>query len=292
MCISSFRTASTLLFTGLLLGMLALPVEAQERGNTLPRTSPNAAVSQTVGITELQITYGRPSVNDRTIFGDLVPFGNPWRTGANEATTFSTSTPVQVEGETLEAGTYGLFSVPGADTWTIIFNDITDQWGAYEYDSNEDVLRVQTSSESAAAKEMMTFTFENVTDTSATMVLHWATTRVPVDLTVHTDDAIRAQAAEAVPNAESWQTPAQYASYALENGVLLAEALNWINRSIELDERFQNLALKARLQAAQNQYEAARSTATTALEVADRMEEPPNGMDALQNALEDWEAQM
>lgn len=289
---SSFRRVSVLLLTGLLLGILALPVEAQERGNTLPRTSPNATVSQTIGITEVQITYGRPSVNGRAIFGDLVPFGDPWRTGANEATTFSVSTPVQVEGQTLEAGTYGLFTVPGRDSWTIIFNDVAEQWGAYEYDSSEDVLRVETTPESADPQEMMTFTFESVTDTSATMALHWATTRVPVDLTVNTDDAIRAQAEEAVPNAESWQSPAQYASYALENDVLLPDALEWIDRSIELDERFQNVALKARLHAAQGQYKAARATATRALDMAEGMEDPPSGLDALRDAMEDWETQM
>ncbi len=283
-----FRSAPCPLVSGLLLGLLALPVEAQERGNTLPRTSPNATVSQTIGITEVQVAYGRPSVNGRTIFGDLVPFGDPWRTGANEATTFSVSTPVRVEGQPLEAGTYGLFTVPGPESWTILFNDVADQWGAYEYDASEDVLRAETTPESADAQELLQFTFENVTDTSATMVLHWATTRVPVDLTVNTTDAVQAQAEEAVATAESWQAPAQYASYALENNVLLSEALDWIDRSIELNERFENLALRARLQAAQHQYAAAQSTAATALDLAETMEEPPSGVDALRTEVEEW----
>mgnify|MGYP006283973161 CR=1 FL=1 len=257
----------------------------------LPRVSPNATVSQTVGVTDVRITYGRPSVNGRTIFGDLVPYGEPWRTGANEATTFSVSSPVQIEGESLEAGTYGLFTVPGRDAWTLILNDVANQWGAYEYDSSDDVLRVQVTPESADAQEMLTFTFESVTDTSATAVLHWADTRVPFDIAVNTPDVIRAQATEAVPSADTWQTPARYASYALQNDVLIEEALGWVERSIELDERFANLALKARLQAAAGQYAPAAETAATALEMADSMEEAPNGVDELRNQVEDWSAQ-
>jgi hypothetical protein len=277
---------------GLLLAILVLPAAAQDRGNTLPRVSPNATVSQTIGVTEVRMTYGRPRVDGRTIFGDLVPYGEPWRTGANEATTFSVSTPVQIEGDTLAAGTYGLFTVPGPNSWTLIFNDVAEQWGAYEYDPTEDVLRVQASPEPADAQELLTFAFENVTDTSATAVLHWATTRVPFDLTVNTTDVIRRQAAEAVSAADSWQTPARYAAYALEHDVLLTDALAWIDRSIALDERFANVALKARLQAAQGQYGPAVETATAALTLAEGVEEKPSGVDELRTQIENWKAQL
>ena len=161
----------------------ATPATAQERGNDEPRVSPNAAVSQTIGTTEVRITYGRPQVNGRTIFGELVSYDEVWRTGANEATTFSVSSDVTIEGEPLSAGTYSLYTIPGEETWTLIFNNIADQWGT-NYDQSEDALRVEVTPESAPSREMMTFLFEEVTDTSGTCVLHWAEVRVPFEIQV------------------------------------------------------------------------------------------------------------
>jgi hypothetical protein len=154
-------------------------VQAQERANEEPRTSPNATVSQTIGTTPITITYGRPHVNDRAIFGELVPYDQIWRTGANEATTITFPEPVTVEGQPLDAGTYSLFTIPGESEWTIVFNDIAQQWGAFDYDQSEDVLRVTVEPENAPHQEMMTFGFEEVTDTSAEIVLHWSEVRVP-----------------------------------------------------------------------------------------------------------------
>ncbi len=280
------------LFLGALLALGGLPSQAQERGNTLPRVSPNATVSQTIGVTDVEITYGRPSVRGRTIYGDLVPYDEIWRTGANEATTISFSSPVQVEGESLDAGTYSLFTVPGQDTWTIVFNEEPEQWGAYEYDSSQDVLRVEVTPESADMREMLTFTFHNVTDTSATSVLHWAETRVPFEITVNTPEVLQARAEEAISGGTDWQTPLRFASYALENDVLTEDALQWADQSIEREERFENLAIKARLLAAQGEYEQAVTTAETALSKAEEQNEAPNGMQELQQQVEEWETQL
>ena len=158
---------------------------AQERGSEEVRASPNAAVSQTIGTTEVRLTYGRPSVNDRTIFAadGLVPYGEVWRTGANEATTISFSSDVMIEGESLAAGTYSLYTIPNEDTWTIIFNNAANQWGT-NYDESKDALRVEVSSASGSMREMMTFLFTNVTESSGTCVLHWADVRVPFDIQV------------------------------------------------------------------------------------------------------------
>jgi hypothetical protein len=163
--------------------VLASPTLAQERGNDEARVSPNAAVSQTIGTTEVRLTYGRPQVKGRTIFGDLVSYNEVWRTGANEATTISFSDDVMIEGESLAAGTYSFYTIPGPDAWTLIFNDNANQWGT-DYDESADVLRVDVPAESASKREMMTFLFENVTDTKGTCVLHWAETRVPFTITV------------------------------------------------------------------------------------------------------------
>jgi len=161
----------------------ASPALAQERGNDEPRVSPNAAVSQTIGTTEVRITYGRPQVRGRTIFGNLVPYGEVWRTGANEATTFSVSSDVTIEGKRLPEGTYSLYTIPGQDQWTLIFNNAANQWGT-QYDQSKDALRVSVTPESASSREMMTVLFEDVTNEKGTCVLHWAEVRVPFDIQV------------------------------------------------------------------------------------------------------------
>lgn len=158
-------------------------VLAQERGNEEPRVSPNATVSQTIGTTIVEIGYSRPQVKSRTIYGELVPYGEVWRTGANEATTFSVSSDVTIEGKSLPAGAYSLYTIPGQDTWTLIFNNVAQQWGT-EYDSSEDAIRVEVTPESASSREMLTFLFEDVTNENATCVMHWAGVRVPFQIQV------------------------------------------------------------------------------------------------------------
>lgn len=155
------------------------------RGNDEARPSPNAAVSQTIGTTNVTITYGRPSVRGRAIYGELVPYGEVWRAGANEATTISLSSDVMVEGEALAAGTYALFATPNADAWSIHFNSVPAQWGAYNRDASNDVLVVSVSPQAAPAQELLTYTFDGVTETEGTLVLHWADVRVPVRISTN-----------------------------------------------------------------------------------------------------------
>lgn len=264
---------------------------AQERGNAVPRVSPNATVGQTVGVSTVEISYSRPSVRGREIFGGLVPFGVVWRTGANEATTISFSTPVRIEGNALDAGTYGFFTIPGPDQWTLIFNEQAKQWGAYNYDSSTDALRVQVEPESASSRDMMTFSLHNVTDSTATAALRWAETRIPFEIAVNTTSVLRSRADEMMTDASDWRAPIPYVGYALENDLLLDEALAWINRSIELEERFGNLRMKANVLAATGQHARAVETGNAALSKAERMEESPNGMKQLRDQIEAWKSE-
>jgi len=266
--------------------------QVPDRGNNLPRVSSNASVGQTIGLTEVQITYGRPSVRGRTIFGDLVPFDEIWRTGANEATTISFSTPVRIEGEPLETGTYAFFTIPGQDTWTLIFNNEPEQWGAFNHDSSTDALRVQVEPESAPSQELMTFSFENVTDTSATGVLRWSETRVPFEISTSTAENLRTRAERTVSQTDDWQVPLRYAEYALENEVLLEEALDWTDRSIEIEERFANLRIKAHLLAATGQFKRAIDAANDAVSTADTLEETPDGLQELRSQIDTWQSEM
>ena len=275
---------------GLLCLALAVPTtRAQERGGQLPRTSPNAAVAQTVGVAEVRITYGRPSARGRTIFGDLVPYGEVWRTGANEATTITFSGDAAVEGQPLAAGTYGLFTVPGKESWTIVFNEQPEQWGAFNYEEGQDALRVEVTPEEAPLHEMLTFSFEEVTDSSAVAALYWDETRVPVAMTFDTPALIREQATAAMESAEDWQGPYQYAAYALSEELYLDEALTWAERSIEMEETFENTALKAQLLAAQERYDEAAEAGAQALSLAEAMDETPNGLEELESMMAEWE---
>ncbi|MEM1054652.1 MAG: DUF2911 domain-containing protein [Bacteroidota bacterium] len=167
----------------LLLVPAASAQDVPARSNDEARVSPNAGVMQTIGTTDLEIHYGRPSVNGREIFGGLEPYGQVWRTGANEATVFSVSSDVMVEGEILPAGVYGLFTIPGETEWTIIFNTVAEQWGAYNYDASQDVLRVTAAPVSSATpQEQFLISFESVSAGGAVMVLAWDDVRVPVSL--------------------------------------------------------------------------------------------------------------
>jgi hypothetical protein len=123
------------------------------------KPSPAATASGKVGNTLITINYSQPSVKGRKIFGDLVPFGKVWRTGANDATTFEIDNDIKVEGKTLAKGKYALFTIPGAESWTIIFNKTTNQWGSFRYKQDEDVLRVEVKpGKSTPITEQMTFT--------------------------------------------------------------------------------------------------------------------------------------
>ena len=138
--------------------LAAVPLAAQQTPQLrTPRPSPKASVMQTIGLTEMTITYSRPGVKGRQIFGALVPYGTVWRTGANEATTISFSDDVTINGQPLAKGTYSLHTIPGKDQWTIIFNKVAEQWGSFKYDQAQDALRVTARPEKSSFQELMEF---------------------------------------------------------------------------------------------------------------------------------------
>lgn len=184
------KTIQQIIRSGILtllgVSLLATLSHAQERGNDSPRSSPNASVSQTVGTTQISITYGRPGIKGRTYFAqdsELAPLGSWWRTGANESSVITFSENVMVGGTEVEAGTYSLYTIPGEDEWTIIINNKLS-WGT-QYDPAEDYARVQTDVVNHDAQMMERFAiyFDTLSDTKAHMNLHWGTTRVAVPIT-------------------------------------------------------------------------------------------------------------
>jgi len=125
-----------------------------------PLASPRDSVSGSIGASTVAINYGSPSVRNRVIWGKLVPYNAVWRAGANEATTFTTSKDIMVEGKKLPAGKYGFFVKPTSTNWTIIFNSVPNQWGAFKYDSTKDVLRVQVTPKANAMTERLVYTID------------------------------------------------------------------------------------------------------------------------------------
>ncbi|GAB4417554.1 MAG: DUF2911 domain-containing protein [Bacteroidia bacterium] len=137
--------------------------------------SPRKRMTATLGTVAVTVEYGSPSVKGRTLWGSLVPYGEVWRTGANEATTITFSAPVTIGTQTLAAGTYGLFTIPGESDWTIIFNQGAEQWGAYEYNESKDVLRTKVVPQTAeTASETLEFDA-----TEGTIMLRWGNLVVP-----------------------------------------------------------------------------------------------------------------
>jgi hypothetical protein len=148
------------------------------------RVSPKAEVMQTVGFTDIRIIYSRPGVKGRTIWGKLVPYNSVWRAGADEATKFIFSTDVTIEGKLLKKGSYSFFAIPGKTEWTLIFNKVADQWGAFEYNESQDALRIKVKPEKGNWQEWLTYTITKTSDTTATVRLEWEKLRVPFKVSV------------------------------------------------------------------------------------------------------------
>jgi len=256
-----------------LVGLGATHLAAQ--GINLPRASPAAEVSQRIGLTDVTVQYHRPSVNEREIWGGLVPHDQVWRAGANENTTITFSTDVAVEGEPLAAGTYGLHMIPAASgPWTVIFSKNSTSWGSFTYDPAEDALRVAVEPSPNSPTEQLTYGFHGVSNDGATLALDWEKVRVPVKLTVDTTQITLASIREQLRSTGgfTWQGWQQAAAYCLQNKVNLDEALGWINTSIQAEERFANWQTKSQILAATGDAAGAEEAMKTALARAQPLE--------------------
>lgn len=151
---------------------------------TLPEASQHATVSQRLGVTEIAIDYHRPLVGGRKIWGNLVPYGQVWRAGANENTTVRFSDPVTIEGQPLAAGIYGLHMVPGADTWGIVFSKDYQSWGSFTYDKSRDALRVSVKPQPAEFHEALAYDFDEIKPDSAVITMRWEKLAVPIRIAV------------------------------------------------------------------------------------------------------------
>ncbi len=246
----------------LLCATLAIPANAQL---DLPRGSQMATVSQRIGITDVEIEYSRPKVNDREIWGKLVPYGmnnlgfgtakeSPWRAGANENTTITFSDAVMLDGKKVAAGTYGLHLVVNENnTATYILSKDANAWGSYFYEPSNDVARVEISTTTVPHREFLTFEFTEVNPTDATLSLLWEKKSFPLKIEVPVNDLVMSKIAADLKGQkgftkQSWE---QAARFAFNNGGDLSQALSWVNAAREgnffSQKDFGNTALKAQI---------------------------------------------
>lgn len=241
---------------------------------TLPRPSQKASVMQRIGVTDVTITYSRPAVKGRKIWGDplpgqtadvkgeatlddqnkrpkdavIAPYGHVWRTGANEATTFVVTDDVLINGQKLPAGSYSLHTIPNKDEWTIVFNGTANQWGSFDYDPAKDTLRVKAKPEWLnTSEEYLSYSFDPVTDDSAQVNIRWEKISVPFTVKVPDVNAVTMSHLKSAVDAakpDDWRTPYQAAQYALnnKNGT---QGMVWLDQSIKVKETFQNLSAKS-----------------------------------------------
>ncbi len=243
--------------------LFALPLFAQMR---YPQASPHSTITQSVGTTDVTIDYHRPGVKGRPIWGTLVPYDKVWRTGANEATTISFSDDVTIDGKPLPKGTYSLHTIPGKTEWTVIFNTVAKQWGSFSYDQTKDALRVTEHPHMAPMTELLEFTFPSVSADYATVEIRWERLAVPFTIgtgsTAKTLAAARTAVAAAKP--DDWRTPLNAASFA-NNAGEMADARTWLDQSIKAKATYQNLYLRAQMEAKAKDTAAAIKDAEAAL---------------------------
>lgn len=256
----------------------------------LPQVSQKATVMQTVGLTDVTITYCRPGVKGRTIWGDLVPYDKVWRTGANEATKFTVTDDVTINGQALPAGTYSLHTIPSKDQWTIIFNKVADQWGSFSYDQAKDALRVTVKPEEGPMQEWMTFSFPSVSANSATVELSWEKLRVPFKLETDTNKKAMANIKQAVDDMQNWAIPFGAAEYYHQSKLDSAQAMTYINQSVALKETFWNLRLKAEMLADAGKTQDAIAAAEKAVKIGKENKDEPGEVAKTEKQISDWKA--
>ena len=286
----------------LLLAAATASALAQQPKVRMPQASQVATVTQTVGVTDITITYHRPAVKGRTVWGDvpaekvaklknagtgepiagemtldgvdgsgkelpLAPNGHVWRAGANESTRFTVTDDVLVNGQKLPAGAYSLHAIPGREEWTIVFNKDANLWGSFRYDAKQDALRVKVKPAWVAeSRESLTYEIPSVTANTAQVVLRWEKASVPFTVEVPDVEALaisKVRAAMAADPAD-WQIPlAVGTSYSADGRY--DEAMKWVEQSIKIKETFQNLRAKANVLLGMNKMQEAFAVAAQAV---------------------------
>jgi hypothetical protein len=248
----------------------------------VPRISQGAKVSQAIGLSEVSISYYRPGVKGREIWGSLVKYDEVWRAGANEPTLFTFTDDAIIEGKKIGAGTYRFVVIPSkTGDWTLIFNSETKNWGTV-YDAKYDTLKFTCKPETVPNEEWMSFSFTDLTPASARVLLAWE--KVQLSFKVEFNTLAKVQG-----SVGSWQVLNSAARFTLDNKIYLEEGLNWAERSIALEKNSRNLQTKAELLAQAGKSKDAIAVAEEAVKMA-KGKDPKANTSALEKMIVDWKA--
>jgi len=248
--------------------------QAQSAVLNIPRQSQHSVLTQRIGITDITINYHRPLVNGRKIWGDLVPYGQVWRAGANENTTIAFSDPVTIEGQPLDKGVYGLHMIPGENEWTVIFSRNSTSWGSFTYKQEEDALRVTVKPQPADMHNALTYDFDKLTPTSAVVELEWEKVAVPFKVDVDVNKIVEANLHQQLRGLSqyTWEGWDDAANYLLAQKTDLDEALKYEDQSIQVEKRFDNLLTKSNILDAMGKKDEADTTRKQALAMANPLQ--------------------
>jgi len=261
-------------------GALILPLVIAQAQLRIPQISQAAKISQNIGLSEISISYHRPGVKGREIWGGLLPYDAVWRAGANEPTLITFNDDVTIDGKKLGTGTYRLVVIPSkTGDWTLIFNSETKNWGTV-YDAKYDSLKIMVKPENGMNEEWMSFSFTDLTPSSARVVLAWEKIR----LSFKVETNILAKLQSSVGN---WQLLNSAARFAVDNKMYLEEGLAWADRSIALDKNARNLQTKAELLAQTGKVNDAIVTAEEAVKIA-KAKDPKANTSGLEKMIADW----
>ena len=284
---SSLRTSILAAVMTVAVSGLAAPSARAEL--KLPRPSPKAVVTQTIGLTDFTVTYSRPGVKSRKIWGGLVPYGEVWRTGANEATSFVTTGEATVGGKKIPAGEYSLYTLPTANDWTVIISTEKGAWGSFTYAKDKDAHRFTAKPAASPHEEWMRFSFENLTPSSGDLVLHWEKLKlaIPIEVATHDQAMASIRTEMAAMKADDWQTPYRAAQYLFNAGVNQEEAMKWAEQSVATKPGLFNLSLLADMKMKAGNSKEAISTAERALKAGKEDPEKPDTR-AIEAKLAEW----
>lgn len=277
--------AAVRLAAALAVAALALPASAQQL--ELPRPSPNATVSQFLGVTEVTVEYSSPGVKGRKIWGAVVPYDKIWRAGANGPTRITFAKDVVIDGKPLPAGTYSFFVVPSTGKWTLVLNRDPKKAGIFGYDKAEDVLRVEVKPQPAPMRERLAYLFSSFNDAGGSLDLEWEKVRVSLPIKVHTDE----QVAASIKDLENsgWYPWASAARYELDKKSY-DEGTRLVDKSIELKRTWLNVFVKAQLLAARGNYKEAMPLALEAKALGDKDATGFFLKDEVESALKTWKS--
>ena len=254
--------------TGLLFFVSIFFLNANSQQLRTPAPSPPQYIKQDFGLSTIELSYSRPGVKGRSIFGDLVPYGKVWRTGANNATTLTFGDDVTIGGTKISAGKYGLLTIPGASEWTFIITKQLDVTNPSAYKQDQDVVRVTAQPETLPFSiENFTVVFDNMTNSSCNLIMLWDKTAVALPITTEVDSKIMSQIDETLNKDNKPYFGA--AMYYLDNGKDLNKALDWFNKAIAQDpDGYFIYYQKARCQAKLGKKQDAITTAQKGIELA------------------------